>query len=146
MIQRIQSVWLFLAAMLNGLLFLFPLYRYNFPGLVYSPWQYEGVRNYMPLFIIAAVITLLPLVAIFFYKDRKRQKGTAWLSVIGIFAFIALMLMRISNLKNGTPAVAHFEYVLPGVLVTVGALVLEVLALRGIQKDEKLIKSLDRLR
>jgi hypothetical protein len=132
--------------MLNGLLFLFPLYRYNQPGLLYSPWQNETVRNYMPLFIVAAVVTLLPLVAIFFFSDRKRQKGMVWMSIISIFAFISLMLMRISNLKNGTPPVANFEYMLPGVLVTIGALVFEILALRGINKDEKLIKSLDRLR
>jgi hypothetical protein len=146
MIQRIQSLWLFLAAMFNGLLFLFPLYRYNESNLLYSPWKNETVRNYMPLFIIAAVATLLPLVAIFFFGDRKRQKGMTWMGIISIFAFISVMLMRVSNLKNGTPPVANFEYMLPGVLVTVVAMVFEFLALKGIRKDEKLIKSLDRLR
>jgi hypothetical protein len=148
MIQRIQSVWLFLAAMLNGLLFLFPLYRYNHPmgGMIPSPWQYESVKTYVPLFILAAVITVLPLVSIFMFGDRKRQKGMVWISIISISGFISLMLMRVSNLKNATPPAANFEYVLPGVLVTLGALVFLVLALRGIRHDEKLIKSLDRLR
>lgn len=146
MIQRVQSLWLFLAAMLNGLLFLFPLYRFNMPGLMYSPWQYEGVKNYMPLFIVAAIITLLPLVTIFFYQDRKRQKGMVWLCIIGVIAFIALAMMRIANLKNGSPPVGNFEYVLPGLLVPIAAAVLEFLALRGIQKDEKLVRSMDRLR
>ncbi len=132
--------------MLNGLLFIFPLYRYNQSGLLYSPWQYEGVRNFIPLFLIAAVITLMPLVAIFFFKDRKRQRGFVWLDIIGILAFLSVMLMRVSNLKNGSVPVANFEYVLPGVLVVVGGLIMSVLALRGIQKDDKLIKSLDRLR
>src|SRR6478609_529306 len=100
MIQRIQSLWLFLAAMMNGLLFIMPLYRYNFANLVYAPWQYESVRNYMPLFIMAAVATVLPLVSIFFFKDRPRQRGMVWLSIISIFTFIALMLMRVSNLRN----------------------------------------------
>jgi hypothetical protein len=146
MIQRIQSIWLFLAAMLNGLLFLFPLYRYNYPNMLYSPWQYESVRNYIPLFIMAAVATVLPLVTIFFFGDRKRQKGMVWLSLLSIFAFIAVMLMRVSNLKNGKATITNFEYVLPGVLVTIGGIVFLILALRGINKDEKLIKSLDRLR
>ena len=127
--------------MLNG-----PLYRYNFPNLAYSPWQYESVRTFIPLFIIAAVITILPLVAIFLYGNRKRQRGTAWVSIISIFSFFSVMLMRVSNLKNGSPTVSHFEYVLPGVLVTVGGLIFLILALRGIRKDERLIKSLDRLR
>ncbi len=146
MIQRIQSLWLFLAAMLNGLLFIFKLYRYNQTGLLYSPWQYEGVLNFMPLLLIAAVITILPLVAIFFYGDRKRQRGLVILSMVSIFAFISVMLMHVSNLKNGAVPVGNFEYMLPGFLVTIGGLVFEVLALRGIRKDDKLIKSLDRLR
>lgn len=146
MVQRIQSLWLFLAAMLNGLLFIFPLYRYNFPNLAYSPWQYESVRTFIPLFLIAAVATILPLIAIFFYGDRKRQRGMVWICLLAIFAFIAVMLMRVSNLKNGSPPVTHFEYVLPGVLVTIGGMIFLILALRGIRNDERLIKSLDRLR
>jgi len=146
MIQRIQSLWLFLAAMMNGLLFILPLYRFNYPNMVYSPWQNEGVRNYIPLFILAAIATVLPLVSIFFFKDRKRQRGMVWLSIISIFAFVAVMLMRVSNLRNGALTISHFEYMLPGVLVTLGAMVFLVLALQGIRKDEKLIRSLDRLR
>ena len=62
MIQRIQSVWLFLASMFNGLLFICPLYKFNYPqgGMIPSPWQEEGVRNYMPLLILAAIITPSP--------------------------------------------------------------------------------------
>jgi len=146
MIQRIQSLWLFLAAMLNGLLFIFPLYRYNYPNMLYSPWQNESVRNYIPLFILAALVTILPLVTIFFFKDRKRQRGMVWLSIIGIFTFVVVMLMRVSNLRNGSPTISHFEYMLPGVLVTLGGMVFLVLALQGIRKDDKLIRSLDRLR
>lgn len=146
MIQRIQSVWLFLASMLNGLLFILPLYRFNYANLVYSPWKVESVRNFMPLLIIAAVATVLPLVAIFFFGDRKRQWGMVIISMISIFTFISVMLMRVSNIKNSGATVANFEYMLPGVLVTVGGLICLVLALRGIRKDDKLIKSLDRLR
>lgn len=145
-LQRPQTLWLFLAAMLNGLLFIFPLYRYNYPNMLYSPWQYESVRTFMPLLILAAVATIMPLVSIFFFNDRKRQGGMVGMSMVSIFAFIAVMLMRVGNLKNGSPSITNFEYVLPGVLVTLGGLVFLILALRGIRKDEKLLKSLDRLR
>ena len=133
---------------MNGLLFICPLYKYNRPlgGMMPSFWQVERVQTYMPLFILAAVITLLPLVAIFFFKNRKRQRGMVWMSIISIFSFVAVMLMRKSNLENGTPPVANFQYLIPGVLVTLVALVFLILALRGIRKDERLIKSLDRLR
>ena len=146
MIQRIQTLWLFLAAMLNGLLFIWQLFRYNYPNMVYSPWQYEGVRNYIPLMILAALVTLMPLVTIFFFKDRKRQRGMVWLSILSIVAFIAVALMRASNLKNGSLSITNFEYVIPGILFPVAGMVFLVLALQGIRKDDKLIKSLDRLR
>lgn len=146
MIQRIQSVWLFVAAMLNGLLFISPLYKYNYAGLAYAPWQMESVKNYSPLLIMATLITLLPLVTIFFFKDRKRQKGMVWLSLLGIGGFISVMFMRVANLKNGTPPVAHLEYVIPGFIPSVIAIIFLFLALSGIRKDDKLIKSLDRLR
>jgi len=146
MIQRIQSLWLFLAAMLNGALFITPLYRYNFPGLAYSPWQYESVRSFSPLMIIAAIITLLPLIALFLFKDRKKQKGMIWLSILGIASFVSVMLMHVANLKNSTPPATNLEYVLPGFLPAIAAIIALLLALRGINKDEKLVKSLDRLR
>lgn len=148
MIQRIQSIWLFLAAALNGLLFISPLYRYNFAtlGLIYSPWVEERVNTFTPLFILAALITLLPLVTIFFFKDRKRQKGMTIMCIISIFTFLSVMMMHVSNLKNGTPPATNFEYVLPGFIPSVIALVFLFFAIAGIRKDDKLVKSMDRLR
>ena len=146
MIQRIQSVWLFLAAMLNGLLFIFPLYRYNNPNPVYSPWQVEGVKGYLPLFILATIITILPLITIFLFGDRKRQRRFVWITMISTLSFIGMVVLRISNLKNSTPPISNFEYLLPGILVSFVALIFLFLALRGINKDEKLIRSMDRLR
>jgi hypothetical protein len=132
--------------MMNGLLFIFPLYHYKNPGLADAPWINESVRTYIPLFIIAAVITILPMIAIFFFKDRKRQKGMVWLSIISIFGFISVMMMRAANLQNSSPPITDFGYMVPGVLVTIAALVFLILALQGIRRDDKLIKSLDRLR
>jgi drug/metabolite transporter (DMT)-like permease len=143
-IQRIQSVWLFIAAMLNGLLFILPLYSYTAAG--FTDPRYEGVRQYIPLFIVAAIATLLPLLAIFFFMERKRQRGLVWLSMLASAGVFLLMLLRISSLKSAEPPASEFSYALPGILVTIAAIIFEILALRGIRKDEKLIKSLDRLR
>ena len=146
MIQRIQTLWLFLAAMLNALLFICPLYKYIYPDQALSPWVIEGVRSYIPLFLVAAVISILPLVSIFFYGNRKRQKGMVWISIISIFAFLGIVLMRVGALKNGTPPISNLQYLLPGMLVTIAALVFLILAMSGIRKDDKIIKSMDRLR
>lgn len=149
MIQRIQSVWLLLAVMINGMLFLpsMSLYRYVVPtGITGGQVKFLSTTNYFPLLIVAAVITLLPLVAIFMFKDRKRQKGMVLLSIIAGVGFIALMIMKIGNLRNGTPPVADDSYSIPGALLPVLSLLFLILAHQGIRKDEKLIKSLDRLR
>ena len=146
MIQRIQSLWLLLAVLFNALLFFIPLYKFNFPNQVYSPWMVERVSSFIPLFIIAAVIVVLPLISIFFFKNRKRQTSMVWISLVSILTFFSIVLMRVSNLKNGTPQPGNFQYSFPGILVVVIAAIFLVLALRGIRHDEKLVKSMDRLR
>jgi phosphoglycerol transferase MdoB-like AlkP superfamily enzyme len=145
MIQRIQSVWLFLAAMINGLLFISKLYHFQ-PVVAGGSIVHEGVRDQgnLALFIIAAIITVLPLVTIFFFGDRKRQKGLVWLSLLGCVGFIGLAVLRVTDLSNQTPPLkVQYDF---GLLMPVLSIIFLILALRGIRKDEKLIKSLDRLR
>lgn len=142
MIQRIQSVWLFLAAMINGALFICKLLKYNLGGVE----KVEGVNHFYPLLILALIITALPLVAIFMFGNRKRQKGMAILGIVATIGFLAVLFMHAGNLKNGTPPADNMEYLLPGTVLPVVSLVFFILALSGIRKDEKLIKSLDRLR
>lgn len=144
MIQRIQSVWLFLASMIAGLLFLFPLFHYRavaYPSMLPQE-HWESVKNYLPLLIMAAALVLLPLVAIFFFGNRPRQRGIVWLSILFCIGFIALEAMRFANLGN----MAGLSWAIPGPVLPVVSIVLDFFALRGIRKDEKLIKSLDRLR
>ena len=146
MIQRIQSLWLILAALLNALLFFIPLYQYNFPNQIYSPWQVERVSTYIPLFVVAALIVLLPFVAIFLFKNRKKQKNLIWLSLLANVVFLAIVFMRVADLKNATPPPGNFSYAFPGVLLTIISCAFLILSIRGIRHDEKLIRSMDRLR
>lgn len=149
MIQRIQSVWLFLAAMVSGSLFMpsMVLYRYTVPG-GFTGGKVESLStlNFYPLLVVAVVMTLLPLVAIFMFKDRKRQRGMAVLSILACIGFISLMFMKIGNINNKMPAPANQVYGIVGSVVPVAAIIFLILAIKGIRKDEKLIKSLDRLR
>lgn len=145
MIQRIQSLWLFLAAMANGLLFISKLYHFQ-PVVAGGNIIHEGVRDQgnIALFIIAALITVLPLVTVFFFGDRKKQKGLVWLSILGCVGFIGLAVLRVTDLSNQVPPLkVQYDF---GLLMPVLSIVFLILALRGIRKDEKLIKSLDRLR
>ena len=152
MIQRIQSVWFFLASLVNGLLFLPSIKLYKdltpggggIPGMASAVGrtEYLSATTSLPLMLLAAVITLVPLVAIFLFKRRKSQRGMGGMAIVGVIAFISTMLMLVGN----TTKHPGDAYLVPGPVLPVMGMVFVILALRGVRKDEKLIKSLDRLR
>lgn len=144
MIQRIQSVWLFLASFISAALFMFPLYHYTIAGEASD--KLMGAKNEYLLLLLAAIMTLLPMITIFLFKNRKRQKGMIWLSILAAAAFIAVMLMKVQNLKNAAIPAVNDNFALPGPILPVLSIVLLILALNGIRKDEALLRSVDRLR
>ena len=142
MIQRIQSLWLFIAAMLNGALFISKIYAVDAAGAV-VPYGVRDSGNFV-LFLLAAVVTLLPLVTIFLFMDRKKQKGMVWMSIIGCISFVSVAIMKAQNMANEAAAIkVQYDF---GMFLPIAAIVFIFLALSGIRKDDKLIKSLDRLR
>ena len=143
MIQRMQSVWLFLAALLNGALFISPLYKYQSAE---ASDNLLSANNFYPLMIIAAVITFMPLMTIFLFKNRKKQIRMIVVSILATISFIAVMMMRISSIKKGLPEPINDQYLIPGSLLPVVAILFMIVAIRGVNKDEKLVKSMDRLR
>ena len=79
------------------------------------------------------------------FGNRKRQRTMALLSMVFTLGFLALTLMRVGNFNNGSSAPANGSYWIGSILPIISVIFL-ILAIRGIRKDEKLIKSLDRLR
>jgi len=148
MIQRIQTLWLLLAALTSALLFVFPIYKYDIPGLpgIGTTVQTLQVSQFYPLLIITAVMTLLPFIAVFLFNNRKTQRGMVLGSIFACMGFFSVMMMRIGSLKNQAPTPVNEQYQIPGALLPALAIVFLILALRGIMKDEKLVRSMDRLR
>ena len=140
MIQRVQSLWLFLAAMVNGLLCILPLYGYGNPPVVVK------AQEHIILLFMAAISASLPMFAIFFFGNRGRQKGLTWLGIFATLAFFGLTVLEVENQKTKNPLVSNFHYAIPGILIAVVSIIFMIMALRGIRKDDKLIRSLDRLR
>ncbi|RYE24972.1 MAG: DUF4293 family protein [Sphingobacteriales bacterium] len=145
MIQRKQTIWLILAAILNALLFYFDLYRANMMVNGVAITEHLRINDHYPSLLVAIVITVLPLLAMFMYKARSRQKSLVLFSMVATIGFIALVLMRVTNYNNGTSAPVSGTYWL-GSIIPVLSFIFLILAFSGIRKDEKLIKSLDRLR
>jgi hypothetical protein len=149
MIQRIQSVWFLLAALLSALLMMDwytgYVYKADVPSGIGSVVSYLRVTNHFPSLLLAVAMIILPLITIFFFKDRKRQRSLGLLSVLLAIAFIAVSLMRIENFKNTSPMPKDGSYQ-AGMVIPAIVIVFLMFAISGIRKDDKLVKSMDRLR
>jgi len=146
MIQRIQTIWLLLAALAAFALFYTDVYRAEFAAGGSMPvLKHLRVAEHYPSLLVAVVVVLIPLAAIFLFKNRKRQRSLAWGGVLATLGFISVNLMRIGNFNNQIPQPVNGAYQAGSVLPVV-VLIFLILAIRGINRDEKLVRSLDRLR
>jgi len=157
MIQRIQTVWLFLASGTLLLLFLFPYLQYfdNYGvGMAIKiTGIYQGVSEGVVqvesniLQTLATVIaSFLPLLTISFFRDRKKQIK---LALINIFVVVLLGVWFFFTARNAVQLVNKsiaIENIGIGSLLIPLSIVFLFLAIKGIRKDENLIKSVDRLR
>lgn len=145
MIQRIQTVWLFLAALAGAGLFYFNVHKAVVIKENAEVVEKLGAGNNFILLLLALVLIVLPLVAIFMFKNRKSQKRMAMLGIVANAGFLAAAIMLIGNITNKVPGPKDSSY-LPGIVLPIVCIVFITLAIRGINKDEKLIRSQDRLR
>ncbi|MFV8466112.1 DUF4293 domain-containing protein [Flavobacterium sp. LB1P62] len=137
MIQRIQTIYLFLAFAVTGILpFFIPLWTMN-NGTDYL-FMHDQV--YVILFGLSTTLTLLSIVS---YKKRQNQFVIGRLNIILNLILLGLFVYRSLNLSGETLAVSEKGI---GMFLPVVAIVLLVLANKAIKKDEDLVKSVDRLR
>ena len=135
MIQRIQTVLLFLAFMLDGLAFFNPIYSHAMD----DPQVWIGI-GFALLLTAAGIMSML---CIFFYKDRPKQK--TWVKRTMLIQVLATGWSVGILFSLGGFGTFLWDETL-GIGFIVLALVLQALALRYIKKDEELVKSMDRIR
>jgi hypothetical protein len=137
MIQRIQTIYLFLAFVVTGILpFFIPLWTIN-NG---TDFLFMQDQVYVILFGLSTTLTLLSIVS---YKKRQNQFVIGRLNIILNLILLGLFVYRSLNLSGETLAVSEKGI---GMFLPVVAIVLLVLANKAIKKDEDLVKSVDRLR
>ncbi|SHF73129.1 protein of unknown function [Flavobacterium segetis] len=137
MIQRIQTVYLFLAFVITGiLLFFIPLWTMSNNKAFY----FMQSETYT---ILLGLSTTLSILSILSYKKRQNQFVVGRLNIILNLILLGLFVYRSLNLSGETPAVSEKGI---GMFLPVFAIVLLVLANKAIKKDEDLVKSVDRLR
>lgn len=135
MIQRKQSIYLFLAALVSGIsTWVADLWK------LAKEWiQPEDTIETLLFFGISA---LLSLGTLFLFKNRKLQMRLNSLNIILNILLIGYLAYSVSTLPGGF---SDSEKGI-GLLVPFISIVLLFIANRFIQKDEKLVKSVDRFR
>jgi len=141
MIQRKQTIWLLLAAIAGFLITRVPLYAGTLVGEVVK--TYTATENLL-LFAVTIIAALLALVAVFLFKNRKLQMKLAVTGVIVSVALIALEVWQVAEFGR-TNSILRGTYSW-GALLPIAMTIFFILAAVNIRKDEKLVKSLDRLR
>jgi hypothetical protein len=136
MLQRIQTVYLIIAAIISaGLIFVFHLWTTNAD----VPFFAKDNVTYLALFLGSA---FLSLVTIMNYKNRKFQFVLGRLNIILNFILLGLFVYQSLNV-SGEADVSEKGI---GILLPIFSIVFLVLANKAIKKDEDLVKSVDRLR
>lgn len=136
MIQRIQTLYLLIAAVLSaGLIFVFHLWVTENDMLVYA----KDNMYYFALFLGSAALSLI---SIFSYKKRQNQFVLGRLNIILNFILLGLFVYQLLI----APGESNISEKGVGIFIPIFSIVFLVLANKAIKKDEDLVKSVDRLR
>ena len=141
MIQRIQSVWLLIAALVMALLFYFPTYKFS--GTSAPPLSIG--EDFLAIIMVALSIGL-SLFTIFNFNKRKQQTGLTWLNILLCIGLQVWLVIRVNGKTSEAAFVNLQGHYWIGLFIPLITIICLFLAKGGINKDEKLVKSLDRLR
>lgn len=155
MIQRIQTLFLVAAAVFTGLLLIVPSLSFEINGaflsvnaLYASIINASGSVEQIPASLLMLTVSfafLMSISAIFFYKKRPLQKrftNLATVLTLLIYGAIGYYFFKLKNIEgmNFDPAGSY------GLIFPLISVILLQMAASRIQKDENLIKSIDRIR
>lgn len=144
MLQRIQSLYLFIAIIISGgLSFVFSFWRNN-GGNEFFIMDFVNEADWKKITIPIAFFlsAVLSIIALILFKNRNQQiklnrfNLVVNLYLLGIIVYLLLSLSGESQISEKGI----------GLFLPVLVIVCLVLANKAIQKDEKLVKSVDRLR
>ncbi len=151
MIQRIQSVYLFLIAVLSVVCLCTSVGRFSQEGVwvadLYNLWLTfpTGVHDFAPwaLFALLLPVAAIALGAIFLFRRRMLQVRLiifSGLLLVGYYVALGVFAYVLGKRLESDFTVS-WSAALPAV-----ALILDYLAFRAVMRDEMIVRSLDRLR
>jgi heme/copper-type cytochrome/quinol oxidase subunit 4 len=136
MLQRIQSLWLLLAATCAFISLKVPYYSgTNHEGI--PSYKLLGTENFY-LMLLTIAVAVLALITIFLYKNRTLQLRLCILGILLEALLIFLYYLEVKKFSDGTYSLTAL---LHGLIV-----LFFFLAARGINNDNKIIRDSNRLR
>ncbi|MDC8006138.1 DUF4293 domain-containing protein [Aureisphaera galaxeae] len=136
MLQRIQTIYMILAALSMG-----ALYQW-FPSLTDDSGAVVMAKNNPLLLGLMGGVVLLCILSILNFKKRQLQFVLNRLAIILNFVLLGVFVYR-SLTVSGETLVSEKGI---GMLLPIISIVFLVLANKAIKRDEDLVKSVDRLR
>ena len=152
MIQRIQSLYLFIVLLLTAAMFFLPFANFSLAGNAYC-FNYLGIVNQqtndllvkiLPIVILLALILFISIFSIFSFKKRKFQMKLGKINIIFLLALIAIEALSLHRIIYYFKA-EDIKYLFP-LIFPVVSIIFILLANRAIKKDEELVRSVDRIR
>ena len=145
MIQRIQTIYLLVAALGSAGVFAFPFFSgisANVP--IFADGLYD-THDHVALLGIAIVAILDAVLTIFLYKNRKQQAIFALATAVANLLIIAFMLGILSSQVAIGTAISTLQLGIGSISPLLGVAA-AIMARRSILADESLVRSMDRLR
>ena len=139
MLQRMQTLWLLFAATANFLTFKYSFFSGNkqVDGQA-KTFEYLTATTSTLILVLSVAVVSAILIDIFLYKNRKLQFRIALAAILISTLNIFLYYRETKKFVEGNYDLSSiFAFAIPVFLI---------FAASGIYKDQKLVKSLDRLR
>lgn len=156
MLQRIQTVYLLLVAIMTTVTLLTTQatfvgnadvsqqYLLNYNGIMLiTPSGSDFVHNVWALTALCALIPVVALITVFMYKKRMLQIRLSIINVVLLAGYYALLFIYLWQAGNQLDAKWYLKIVTAFPLI---GIILTIMAMRAIGRDEALIKSLNRIR
>ncbi len=146
MIQRIQSLFLLLTSAAFGLLFIWPFALSEKKDNTLFADNVFNVQDHILLIIMTLTGCLTAFVAIFLFRNRKVQSKVTYFPIILSILIPVMAFVFFTNTSSTSVVQAEDIQDQAGMYLPAVSLIFGLLALRYINKDDKLVKSMDRLR
>ncbi len=153
--QRIQTFYLFTVTVLSVMLLIFPVaglqgtgdssvYELGVKGLYQlSP---EGNSLLSGAWVLTAITVMIPVLStltIFLFKKRILQIRLIIITIVLLAGYYGLLFIYLWQFGNVLEAKMYVEVIASFPLISI---ILEILAMRAIGRDEALVRSLNRIR